>query len=49
MANEFQLWLTRQGFERKDSLSPWIYKGEIVSGLTLYNKLEEWKNLNTKK
>ncbi len=43
MANEFQIWLTNQGYYRKDKSLVWWKDGKIVDGAELSRKLNEWK------
>jgi len=45
MANEFQIWLINQGYNRKDGILEWMKGGKIVSGKELSVKLNEWKAL----
>ena len=44
--NDFQLWLTNQGYYRE--LGVWMKDGLIVSGKVLYDKLEEYKKIKIK-
>lgn len=43
--NDFQKWLTEQGYYRENGVGVWMRNGIIVSGKELHDKLNEWKRL----
>jgi hypothetical protein len=45
MANEFQIWLMKQGYYRNNDSLVWWKDDKMVDGKELNRKLNQWKSL----